>query len=153
VLSGETGCGKSTQIPQFILEDSPQTAKIIVTQPRRLAAIGVGNRVAQERGEEKPGEGSVGYVVRGESAISYKCRLLFCTTGVLLRQLQNENALSCITHIVVDEVHERSLDCDVLLAILKELLPSAPHLRVILMSGTYFSADDTLFFPIYLSMT
>jgi hypothetical protein len=136
LVTGETGCGKTTQIPQFILEDNP-SAKILVTQPRRLAAIGVSSRVAEERGEAKPGEGSVGYVVRGESAISNKCRLLFCTTGVLLRQLQNENALDCITHIVVDEVHERSLDCDVLLAILKEYLPTATHLHVILMSGTF----------------
>ena len=63
-------------------------------------------------------------------------RLLFCTTGVLLRQLQSDNALACITHIVVDEVHERNLDTDVLLGVLKSCLKSNPHLRVVLMSAT-----------------
>lgn len=78
--------------------------------------------------------GSVGYVVRGDSKMSKNCRLLFCTTGVLLRQLQSEGALDCITTIVIDEVHERHLDTDILLAILKETRPK--HLRVVLMSAT-----------------
>jgi len=125
--------GKTTQIPQYILEDAPKDAKIIVAQPRRLAATGVADRVADERGESQPGIGSVGYVVRGDSKISNDCRLMFCTTGVLLRQLQSEGALECITHIVIDEVHERHLDTDILLGILKETRP--PHLRVVLMSG------------------
>lgn len=117
-------------------------------------------RVAEERGEDEPGKNSVGYVVRGDSAVCNECRLLFCTTGVLLRQLQNESALECITHvsntsssfayfyvdfliqdsfitkIVVDEVHERNLDSDILLGLLKRLLPSYPHIQVILMSAT-----------------
>lgn len=75
-------------------------------QPRRLAATGVANRVAEERGEVRPGEESVGYVVRGDSAICKSSRLVFCTTGVLLRQLQNDAALSCLTHIVIDEVRK-----------------------------------------------
>ena len=79
--------------------------KIIVAQPRRLAATGVASRVASERGEDKAGVSSVGYVVRGETAICNSTRLLFCTTGVLLRQLQESNALHSITHIIVDEVH------------------------------------------------
>ena len=61
-------------------------------------------RVAEERAEPRPGVESVGYVVRGDTAIGEKSRLVFCTTGVLLRQLQNEGALSCLTHIVIDEV-------------------------------------------------
>lgn len=80
------------------------------------------------------GRGSVGYVVRGSSNISENTRLTFCTTGILLRQLQSDCALDCITHIVIDEVHERNLDTDVLLAILKETRP--PHLKIILMSAT-----------------
>jgi ATP-dependent RNA helicase DHX57 len=79
---------------------------------------------------------SVGYVVRGDSALNSRSRLIFCTTGVLLRQLQREAALDCITHIVVDEVHERHLDSDILLGLLKQLLPKYPRLRVILMSAT-----------------
>lgn len=126
---------KTTQIPQFILESAPDQVKIVVAQPRRLAATGVADRVAEERGErELGGQGSVGYVVRGASSIGHNTRLMFCTTGVLLRQLQSEGALDCITHIVIDEVHERNLDTDILLAILKETKP--PHLRVILMSAT-----------------
>ena len=126
--------GKTTQIPQFILEEAPKDAKIIVAQPRRLAATGVAARVADERGESEPGLESVGYVVRGDSKISNNCRLLFCTTGVLLRQLQSDGALDCITHIVIDEVHERHLDTDILLGILKETRPA--HLRVVIMSAT-----------------
>jgi ATP-dependent RNA helicase DHX57 len=108
----------------------------VVVQPRRIAATGVANRVAEERGEKQPGVDSVGYVVRGDTAICNRSRLLFCTTGVLLRQLQNEGALECISTIIVDEVHERSLDIDVLLGLLKKMLPSTPHLQVVLMSAT-----------------
>ncbi len=105
-----------------------------MAQPRRLAATGVAGRVANERGEDQPGVGSVGYVVRGDSKMSKECRLMFCTTGVLLRQLQSEGALDCITTIVIDEVHERHLDTDVLLGILKKSRPQ--HLRIVLMSAT-----------------
>ena len=136
LLTGETGCGKSTQIPQYILEEYPADAKIVVCQPRRVAATGVASRVAEERGEDRPGVDSVGYVVRGDSAICNNSRLVFCTTGVLLRQLQSENALDSLTHIVLDEVHERSLDMDILLALLKEKIASLPHLTVVLMSAT-----------------
>lgn len=135
-LTSLLSVGKTTQIPQFILEEAPKTSKIVVAQPRRLAATGVAGRVAEERGEEKPGVGSVGYVVRGDSAISKNTRLLFCTFGILLRQLQCEGALDCVTHIVIDEVHERNLDGDVLMALLKQCLASTPHLRVVLMSAT-----------------
>jgi len=134
LVTGETGCGKTTQIPQFILEEEPEATKIVVVQPRRLAATGVADRVAKERGEERAGLGSVGYVVRGDVAMCKETRLLFCTTGVLLRQLQCEGSLDCISHVVVDEVHERHLDTDILLGILKE--SRLPHLRIVLMSAT-----------------
>ena len=98
-------CIETTQIPQFILDDAKSNTKIVVAQPRRLAATGVANRVANERGQKTTGD-EVGYVVRGDSSSSTKTKLLFCTTGVLLRQLQQEeNPLRAITHIVVDEVH------------------------------------------------
>ena len=90
--------GKSTQLPAYLLENDPEGAKIVVAQPRRLAATGVASRVAEERGESRPGVESVGYVVRGDSAMCDRTRLMFCTTGVLLRQLQNEGALECVTH-------------------------------------------------------
>uniref|UniRef100_A0A7S2WP36 RNA helicase n=2 Tax=Eucampia antarctica TaxID=49252 RepID=A0A7S2WP36_9STRA len=136
LVTGETGCGKTTQIPQFILDAAPLDHKIVVAQPRRIAATGVASRVASERGENKPGTASVGCVVRGETAVCDSTRLLFCTTGVLLRQLQDKNALSAVTHIIVDEVHERHLDTDVLLGILKVYIRKVKHLRVILMSAT-----------------
>jgi len=136
LVTGDTGCGKTTQIPQFILEENPISAKIVVAQPRRLAATGVAGRVAEERGENQPGKASVGYVVRGASAFSKDTRLLFCTFGILLRQLQSEGALDSITHIVIDEVHERNLDGDILMGLLRESLKTVPHLKVILMSAT-----------------
>lgn len=128
--------GKSTQIPAYILEEDPIGSKIVVVQPRRIAATGVANRVAEERGEQQAGRGSVGYVVRGDSALCSQSRLVFCTTGVLLRQFQVEGALDCLTTIVIDEVHERNLDGDILLGLLKRILPTKPHLRVVLMSAT-----------------
>jgi ATP-dependent RNA helicase DHX57 len=102
----------------------------------RLAATGVASRVAVERGENQVGVGSVGYSVRGDSKNCESTRLMFCTTGVLLRQLQSQGALENISHIIVDEVHERHLDSDVLLAILKRVLPQNQHLNVVLMSAT-----------------
>ena len=98
---------KTTQIPQFILEENLSSAKIVVAQPRRLAATGVAGRVAEERGESRPGVESVGYVVRGDTAVCNDTRLLFCTFGILLRQLQSDGALDNVSHIVIDEVHER----------------------------------------------
>ena len=102
----------------------------------RLAATGVATRVAIERGESRTGVGSVGYSVRGDSKACASTRLIFCTTGVLLRQLQSQGTLENISHIIIDEVHERHLDSDVLLAILKQVLPDYPHLNVVLMSAT-----------------
>lgn len=102
----------------------------------RLAATGVATRVAVERGESQAGIGSVGYSVRGDSKNCASTRLMFCTTGVLLRQLQSQGALDNISHIIIDEVHERHLDSDVLLAILKRVLPDNPNLNVVLMSAT-----------------
>jgi ATP-dependent RNA helicase DHX57 len=125
-----------SQIPQYILETFPDRAKIVVCQPRRLAATGVATRVAEERGEGEPGRESVGYTVRGDSKLSKNSRLVFCTTGVLLRQLQCEDALKAINTIIIDEVHERNLDTDILMGILKQLLPTLPHLRLVLMSAT-----------------
>jgi HrpA-like RNA helicase len=133
IVSGDTGCGKSTQIPQFILEGDP-SANIIVTQPRRISAISLAERVASERCE--PVGGTVGYNVRIESAISNETQLLFCTTGVLLRRLVNDRFLEGVSHVIVDEVHERDVDSDFLLIILRDLLPVRKDLKVIIMSAT-----------------
>ncbi|KAJ8972925.1 hypothetical protein NQ317_014875 [Molorchus minor] len=140
-VDGETGCGKSTQIPQYILDEwivnynkDRRHIEIVCTQPRRISAIGVAERVADER-VEQIGK-TVGYQIRLESKVSMSTRLTFCTTGILLRRLEGEPTLPNVTHIIVDEVHERSEESDFLLLILKELLYIRPDLKVILMSAT-----------------
>ncbi|KAJ2367536.1 helicase [Coemansia sp. RSA 2610] len=142
VISGATGCGKTTQVPQFILDAALRAgthANIVCTQPRRISAVGVAARVARERGEDVDATraGSVvGYAVRGTSRQTRDTRLLFCTTGVLLRMLREDPKLASVTHVVCDEVHERSVDSDLLLALLRECLARNPSLRVVLMSAT-----------------
>ncbi|KAJ7109956.1 P-loop containing nucleoside triphosphate hydrolase protein [Mycena epipterygia] len=158
VVVGETGCGKTTQLPQFILDslitsNLGSTASIIVTQPRRLSAISVATRVSAERLED----GSVGYAIRGESKQGKNTKLLFCTTGVVLRRLGSGDTLEGVSHIVVDEVHERSVDGDFLLLELKELLKRHRTLKVVLMSATinhetfinYFDGAPLLTIPGY----
>lgn len=161
-------------VPQFILDTLIQTGKgsganILVTQPRRISAISVAARVHAER----LNDGSVGYVIRGERRLTEKTKLLFCTTGVLLRRFSNGDDFSGVTHVIVDEVrnassaflhihelqvtqvHERSVDCDFLLLELKELLTRNPALKIVLMSATinhetfvrYFSNAPLLTIP------
>ncbi|XWS55304.1 hypothetical protein CRYUN_Cryun10bG0163800 [Craigia yunnanensis] len=154
VVCGETGSGKTTQVPQFILDDMIESGhgghcNIICTQPRRIAAISVAERVADERCEPSPGSNGslVGYQVRLDNARNEKTKLLFCTTGILLRKLAGDKSLTGVSHIVVDEVHERSLLGDFLLIVLKNLIEkqsahSTPKLKVILMSAT---VDSDLF--------
>lgn len=98
-------------MPQFILDaliesSSGSLASIVCTQPRRLSATAVADRVAAERCE-KAGE-TVGYAIRGESKQSRDTRLVFCTTGVLLRRLMTDPILVDASHVIVDEVHERT---------------------------------------------
>ena len=117
----------TSQVPQFILDEAIEagrgaSAHIICTQPRRISAIGVAERVAAERTE--PIGRTVGYSIRLESKRSAATRLLFCTTGVLLRRLHGDPELRGISHVIVDEVHERSLQSDFLLIILRDLLPN-----------------------------
>ncbi|EDW27556.1 GL20210 [Drosophila persimilis] len=146
VISGETGCGKSTQVPQFILDNwffralqlQPKETlphvEIICTQPRRLSAIGVAERVAAER-LDRIGQ-LVGYQIRLENKVSQSTRLSFCTTGILLRRLSSDPMLAGVSHVIVDEVHERSEESDFLLLILKNILRERKDLKVILMSAT-----------------
>ncbi|EPS63336.1 hypothetical protein M569_11449, partial [Genlisea aurea] len=139
IVSGETGCGKTTQIPQYILESEIEYLRgamcnIICTQPRKISAISVSERIAAERGE-KLGE-TVGYKIRLEGVKGRDTRLLFCTTGILLRRLTVDKNLKGVTHIIVDEIHERGLNEDFLLIVLKSLLPHRPDLKIILMSAT-----------------
>lgn len=121
ILRGETGCGKSTQVPQFIIEEWSDNAHVVVTQPRRLAAVTLAERVAAERGEVVGGE-SVGYHIGGEEHLPTQAggSIVFCTEGSLLRKLRG-GAIG-VSHFVIDEAHERSVDCDLLLCILREIL-------------------------------
>lgn len=119
------------QVPQYILDsliasNKGSEASIIVTQPRRLSAVGVATRVSAERLDDD----LVGYAIRGESKQNEKTKLLFCTTGVVLRRLGAGDSLGTVSHIVVDEVHERSVDGDFLLLELKELLKRHSKLKV-----------------------
>jgi hypothetical protein len=111
ILCAETGAGKTTQCPQFILEEAflqghGDAVSVICTQPRRVAATSVAERVSEEMAERTLGD-TVGYQIRLEAKRSSQTRLLFCTTGVILRRLQDDPTLQGITHVVVDEVHER----------------------------------------------
>jgi HrpA-like RNA helicase len=138
IVLGETGSGKTTQIPQFILENCQQNnqpCRIICTQPRRLSAVSIAERVAAER-DEKIGQ-TFGYQIRLESRVAPKTLLTYCTNGVLLRTLMgDDSALSMITHIIVDEIHERDRFCDFLLIVLKDVLIKYRLLKIILISTT-----------------
>ena len=134
-IQGETGCGKSSMVPQFLHEQDP-TARVLVTQPRRLAAITLRTRVASQMG--KRGELLVGYRLgQGQRQETPDTRITFCTTGYLLAYLShNPAALRHFKYIVLDEVHERTMDSDLLLLLTKLLLPQQPHVRLIIMSAT-----------------
>ncbi|RQM13399.1 hypothetical protein B5M09_008943, partial [Aphanomyces astaci] len=139
LVSGETGSGKSTQVPHFLLRDMLKQSShdmIVCTQPRRIAAIGVAERVAKEMGQVV-GQGLVGYHIRFEAKQSRDhCRLLFCTTGILLRLMQSNPTLRGIRYVIVDEIHERDVHTDVLLGLLRRVLASTSHVRIVLMSAT-----------------
>ena len=149
VISGETGCGKTTQVPQFVLEDAIRrgvggACNIVCTQPRRISAIGVAERVASERAEQV-GE-STGYAIKGESRSSPHTRLLFCTVGVLLRRLQSEPTLNSVSHLIVDEVHERDVLTDFLLVMVRDILAVRRNFKVILMSATLSATKFAQYF-------
>jgi hypothetical protein len=142
ILCAETGAGKTTQCPQYLLEQAlgegyGDTINILCTQPRRVAATSVAERVAEELCD-RLGE-LVGYQIRMEAKRSARTKLLFCTTGIILRRLQEDRTLQGVTHVIVDEVHERQQQTDVLLIGLRQLLQtSRPDLKVILVSLLLF---------------
>ncbi|OBT97212.1 hypothetical protein VE01_04649 [Pseudogymnoascus verrucosus] len=143
IICGETGCGKSTQVPAFILEhqlSQGKPCKLYCTEPRRISAISLAKRVSEELGERKGDVGTprslIGYAIRLETNTSRETRVVYATTGIVMRMLESSNDLKEITHIVLDEVHERTIDSDFLLIILRKLMARRPDLKVVLMSAT-----------------
>ncbi|KAL9610862.1 MAG: hypothetical protein Q9167_004467 [Letrouitia subvulpina] len=143
IICGETGCGKSTQVPSFILENElshGRSCKIYCTEPRRISAISLAQRVSEEIGEAKGDLGGarslIGYAIRLESKMNPTTRLVYATTGIVMRMLESSDDLREITHLILDEVHERSIEIDFLLIILKKLLIRRSSLKIILMSAT-----------------
>jgi len=137
VLVAATGSGKTTQVPQMILDAGlvPEGRQIVVLQPRRVAARTVATRVAWERQVRLGAE--VGYQVRFEDRIGDDTRIAFVTEGILLRWLQDDPRLSRIGVLIFDEFHERNLLSDVALALAKRLQATArPDLRLVVMSAT-----------------
>ncbi|KAI0008947.1 pre-mRNA-splicing factor ATP-dependent RNA helicase PRP43 [Xylariaceae sp. FL0662B] len=137
VFVGETGSGKTTQIPQYVLYDElPHLNRktVACTQPRRVAAMSVAQRVADELdvnlGEE------VGYSIRFEDKTSSKTLLKYMTDGMLLREAMHDHDMSRYSCIILDEAHERTLATDILMALLKQVTKRRPDLKLIVMSAT-----------------
>jgi ATP-dependent helicase HrpA len=135
VITGETGSGKSTQIPKFCLEAGRGRSGLIgCTQPRRIAAITLAARVSEELAENGPN--LVGYKIRFQDRTAGTTVIKFMTDGILLAEAQNERNLASYDTIIVDEAHERTLNIDFLIGILKQTLPGRPELKVIITSAT-----------------
>lgn len=141
VIAGETGSGKTTQLPKMCLELGRGSAgQIGHTQPRRIAARSVAERIAEELGESLTGPadeaGIIGYQVRFTDHSSDRTRVKVMTDGILLNEMQRDRDLKRYDTIIIDEAHERSLNIDFILGYLKQLLPRRPDLKVIVTSAT-----------------
>lgn len=141
VLVGETGSGKTTQIPQWCVEyvikqneTNSQKKCVACTQPRRVAAMSVAARVAEEM-DVQLGE-HVGYSIRFEACTSANTVLKYLTDGMLLRETMNDTKLSQYGIIILDEVHERTLSTDILMGVLKQLMARRKDIKIIVMSAT-----------------
>ena len=148
ILIGETGSGKSTQIPQFLLDYLYARrihGSIAVTQPRRVAAINLATRVANEHGCNLGDQ--VGYSVRFDTVVSGKTRLKYLTDGMLLRELMINKKLEEYSVIIIDEAHERTILTDLILGFLKTLIHGErPDLKLIVMSATLQAERFSAFF-------
>ena len=145
VVCGETGSGKTTQIPQICLAAGrgARGRRIAVTQPRRLAAVTVAERVARELGEER---NLVGWQHRFAKKLSRDNRIKFMTDGILLAELRTDPLLRAYDTVMVDEAHERTLNVDFVLGCLKRILPRRPDLRVVVSSATLETKAFSEFF-------
>lgn len=137
VIEGETGSGKTTQIPQFLTNMTipGSTGKMVAcTQPRRVAAMSIAKRVAEEMDVELGQQ--VGYTIRFEDVTCGSTKLRFLTDGMLLQHAMSDPLLSNYSVILLDEAHERTLSTDILFGLLKEVMPKRPDLKVVVMSAT-----------------
>jgi HrpA-like RNA helicase len=138
-------CRKTTKIPQFILDANIlQDKRIAVTQPRRVAAITVAHRVADERHSEIGAE--VGYTVRFDDTSSDKTKIKFMTDGVLVRECLSDPTLSQYQAIMLDEAHERSIHTDILFGLMKNVCKVRPDLKIIITSATLDAEKFSLYF-------
>ncbi|XP_062131904.1 probable ATP-dependent RNA helicase DHX35 [Drosophila sulfurigaster albostrigata] len=145
ILVGETGSGKSTQVPQYLYEWGWHSKGTIgITEPRRVATVTLANRVAQERGE-LVGD-TVGYAVRFQERISPETRIKYLTEGILLRELLADPLLTQYSVIIVDEAHERNMLTDMLLGLLKKILRKRSQLKLIISSATIDASFFSEFF-------
>ena len=140
LIKGNTGTGKTTQVPQYILDDAllnkrGSQCRIVCTQPRRIAAISISERVATERGEDLGT--SCGYQIRLEKIRPRDDgNILFCTTGVLTKFMESNPAINTYSHLIIDEIHERNVQTDMCLGLIKQIIEHRKDLKVILMSAT-----------------
>lgn len=146
VVVGETGSGKTTQLPQYLLEGGfvKDETKVGCTQPRRVAAMSVAARVAEEMGVKLGSE--VGYSIRFENNVSDKTILEYMTDGMLLRHFMTDPLLTDFSAIMIDEAHERSVNTDILLALLKDLARERPDLKLLISSATMNAAKFASYF-------
>jgi ATP-dependent RNA helicase DHR2 len=145
ILVGETGSGKSTQVPQFLLQERWCSGCVAITQPRRVAAVSLARRVAQEMGSPLGAASPasrVGYSVRFDTSVSPGTRIKFLTEGMLLQEMLRDPYLLAYSVVVVDEVHERSVNVDLLLGFLRNLAihgekgRKGKRLKIVVMSAT-----------------
>lgn len=140
MIKGDTGCGKSTQVPQFIIDEFTRQGKahecnILVSEPRKISAISLAERVASER-NDIVGD-VVGYHVRLNKVLpKLPGSILYCTTGILLQKIRVNPRMEGVSHVILDEAHERTLQTDILLSLLKNMLNINSSLKVIIMSAT-----------------
>ena len=145
VVCGATGSGKSTQLPKFCLEAARGTSGLIGhTQPRRIAARALASRLAEELGTSVGA--AVGYQVRFTDRTGPHCRVKLMTDGILLKELESDRELRRYDTLIIDEAHERSLNIDLLLGVLRQLLARRPELRLIVTSATIEPARIAAFF-------
>ncbi len=134
IVEGPTGCGKTTQIPQILLRAGLVNGWVGVTQPRRIAAVSVAARIAEEQSVSLGAE--VGYTIRFDDCTSPQTRVQIMTDGILLQEARKDPDFSRYGLLIIDEAHERTLNIDFLLGLLCDVLPRRPDLRVIVSSAT-----------------